>query len=271
MTLTTAEASLINEVVRDQIVEYMMAVDVSRVIFPVVAKNEGDSVKIVKEGAWEDAQEVAEGAEVPIYQPDYKEWTETYKKIGYRTQITHEMVTDARWDLVARAARKAGQMLGLKMSIDVLREAWGTAGIQKFTVSGRWGNANADEIGDLATCMGKVVSKNYNPDLIVVHPADWAHLATLDEFVSREKGGVGLAGFYRGDILGLRVITTTQMSENNFLMLDTANAGELYLREDLRQADYEAITRDVTGQVFFLRYREATISPSAICFGTGYA
>jgi len=116
--LTTDEAALIAEVVHDEIIEFMEEVDVSREIFPIVNKDEGDSVKIVREGTWPDAQVVAEGAEVPAYRPAYTEVTETYRKVAYRVQITHEMVTDARWDLLARGTRKAAQMLAQKMSIE---------------------------------------------------------------------------------------------------------------------------------------------------------
>ena len=269
MSYTTAINSLIDEVVYEQIIEFMANVDISRKIFPVDNRTEGDSIKIVKEGTWPDAVEVAEAGEVPIYQPDYTEYTETYKKIGYRTQITHEMITDERWDMVARAAQKAGQQLGLKMSIDVLREAWGSAGIQHYTVSGRWGGANADEIGDIANCIGKLTNKNYGYDILVVNPLDYAHLASMDEFIHKEKGG-DIKRYDVGSIMGLDVLVTPMMSENNFLMLDTQNAGKLFLREDLRRAPYSEVTRDIEGQVFFIRYREAVISPSAIVFATGY-
>lgn len=260
---------LIDDVVYEQIIEYMADVDISRRIFPTDFRNEGDSIKIVKEGTWPDALEVAEGAEVPIYQPDYVEITEIYKKIGYRTQITHEMITDERWDMVQRAARKAGQQLGLKMSIDVLREAWGDAGVQTYTVSGRWGGANADEIGDLASCIGKLTNKNYGYDIVVVNPLNYAQLAAMDEFIHKEKGG-DIKKYDVGSIMGLDVIVTPMISENNFLMIDRENAGRLFIREDLRRATYNEVTRDVEGQVFFLRYREAVIAPSAIVFATGY-
>jgi len=268
MTYTTAEKSLIDIVVYEQIIEFMADADVSREIFPVEQRNAGDSIKIVKESSWSAAEVVAEGAEVSIQKPDYTESTETYKKIGYRTQITHEMLTDARWDLVRRAARKAGQQLALKMSIDVLREAWNGAGIH-YSVSGRWGGANADEISDIANCIGLVMTKNYRPDLLVVHPKDYAHLKSLDEFIHQNLGG-NIHNYDVGSIMNLRVLTTPMISENNFLMLDRANAGVLFIREDLRQAPYTEVTRDVEGQVFFIRYREATVAPSAICYATGY-
>lgn len=269
MTFTTAEQSLINEVVYEQLIEYMEDVDVSRRIFPVEFRNEGDSINIVKEGRWDEAVEVAQGAEVTILQPDYVEWSEPYKKVGYRTQITHEMITDSRWDLVRRSAQKAGVKIGLKMSIDVLREAWGTAGVQQYTVSGRWGGANADEIGDISNSIGLLMTKNYMGNLMVVHPKDYARLAAMDEFIHKEKGG-DIARFEVGAILGIDLITTNQMSENNFLMLDTENAGVLFIREDLRRESYADVPRDVEGQVFWIRYREATVSPSAIVFATGY-
>jgi hypothetical protein len=269
MSYTTALQMLIDEVVYDKIIEYMADVDISRRVFPVEFRNSGDALKIVKEGAWPDAEEIAQGAEVPIFQPDYVEVTEIYKKIGYRTQITHEMITDERWDMIARAARKAGQQLGLKMSIDVLREAWGTAGVQTYTVSGRWGGANADEIGDIANCIGKLTNLNYGYDLMIVNPLDYAHLAAMDEFIHKDKGG-DIKRYEVGSIMNLDVIVTPMMSENNFLMLDTEHAGRLFIREDLRRARYEEVTRDIEGQVFFIRYREATIAPSAIVFATGY-
>jgi len=269
MTFTNAEKSLIDEVVYDQILEFMEDVDVSRRIFPVEYRNEGDSIKLVKESQWDDAVEVAQGAEVNILQPDYIEWTETYKKVGYRTQITHEMITDSRWDLVRRAARKAGQKIGLKLSIDVLREAWGTAGVQTYSVSGRWGGANADEIGDLSNCIGLLHNKNYGANLVVVHSKDYARLSAMDEFIHKEKGG-DIKRFDVGSILGLDLIQTNQISENNFLMLDTDNAGILFIREDLRRESYTDVPRDVEGQVFWIRYREATIEPSAIVYATGY-
>jgi|GEM_PF-4693480 len=273
MTYTTAEQSLIAEVLYEQILEYMEDIDVSRRIFPVDVRDSGDSVKITKEGQWASAAIVAEGAEVPIYQPNYTQTTETYRKAGYRVELTHEMITDANWDLLRRAARKAGQKMGLKVSIDVLREAWGTAGVQTFTVSGRWGGANADEIGDITTCMGKVAQKNYFPDLLVVNPGDYAHLAGLDAFIDKSQApnGKDIRKYEIGTLLGMDVISTNQMSENNFLMLDSEEAGKLFIREDLRYVPYEEPTRDVQGILLFMRYREATLAPSAILFATGFA
>ncbi len=269
MAYTTSLGLLIDEVVFEQIIEFMANADVSRRIFPVDFRNEGDAIKIVKEGTWPDALEIGEGAEVPIYQPDYTEITKIYKKIGYRTQITHEMITDQRWDMVKRGARKAGHQLALKASIDVLREAWGDAGVQTYTVSGRWGGVNADEIGDIANCIGKLTNKNYDFNLLVVNPLDYAHLAAMDEFIHKDKGG-DIKRYEVGSIMGLDVIITPMISENNFLMLDTENAGRMFIREDLRRAKYSEVTRDLEGQVVFLRYREATIAPSAIVFATGY-
>jgi len=270
MTLTTDEAALIAEIIYDEIIEYKEAVAVGRDMYVIVNKNDGDSVKVVTEGAWPAAVEVAEGAEVPIMQPTWTPRVKTYKKYAYRTQITHEMVTDARWDMVQRQARKAGQQLGLKESLAIIEDAKSDAG-NTFTVSGRWGGATADEVGDLLNCMGKIQGANYDPDILVVHAADWAHIAGLDEFVHREKGGVGLANFYKGDILGMRVLVTTQMSENDFLMLDKDQAGTLFLREDLRTEDYVKEERDLQGQVFFLREIPAVLAPSAICYASGFS
>lgn len=272
MAYQTSLGMLIDVVVYEQLIEFMADVDISRRIFPVEFRGEGDSIKIVKEGQWPEAEVVAEGAEVPIYQPDYVQFTEVYKKVGYRVQITHEMITDQRWDMIRRAARKAGHQIGLKMSIDVLREAWGSTGIQTYTVSGRWGGANADEISDIANCIGLLATKNYFPDTVVVHPKDYARLAALDEFIHADKLGEGapIRRYEVGSIMNQNIISTPMMSENNFLMLDREYAGSLFIREDLRRANYNEVTRDIEGQVFFIRYREAVISPSAIVFATGY-
>ena len=270
MVLTTAEAALIAEVIHDEIIEFKEPEAVGRRMFPVVARNEGDSIKIVKEGAWPRAQKVAEGAEAPLFQPSYTPTTKSYDKLAYRVGITHEMITDARWDLVKRSAQKAGMKIGLEETLDIINLAKSEAGIA-FTVSGRWGGANADELGDISTCIGKLNGANYGATTLVVHPADYAHLAALDEFVHREKGGVGADKFYKGDVLGLEVLSTTQMSENNFLILDRNQAGVDYVREELRQEEQVVVERDLYDMVFYLRYKPAVLAPSAIVAATGYA
>ena len=65
MVYQTSLGMLIDEVVYVQIIEFMENTDISRQIFTVVPRDSGDSIKIVKEGEWPDALEVAEGAEVP--------------------------------------------------------------------------------------------------------------------------------------------------------------------------------------------------------------
>jgi len=268
--LTSAQKAVIDEVVYNRLIEYLEDVDVSRRIFVPNFMDEGDSVKIVREGQWPAAAEVAEGAEVPIYSPEYTEEFESYKKVAYRTQITHEMITDSRWDLVRRGARKAGQKIGLKVSQDVIEEAKDYAA-WSYTVSGRWGGANADEIGDISTNIGVLDAALYNVDLIVMHPKDYAHLRALPEYIEKQMGGAGIKNWDGGTtVLGQAIVKTTQISENNFLLMDSDEAGILFIREDLRSESYSDVTRDVEGQVFFLRYREATISPSAIVFATGY-
>jgi len=268
MTLTSAEAALIAEVIYDEIIEKKETEAVGRKIFPVVKMNSGDSVKIVKEGAWPAAVEVAEGAEVPILQPDYTEETKTYKKIGYRVQITHEMVEDARWDLVRRQAHKAGEQIALKETLDIIEEAKANAGIH-FRITGAWGGANADEIGDIAEMIGKIRAANYVPDILVCNPVDYGKLAGLDEFVHKEKGG-DISKYEVGTILGLKVIATPQISEGHVLILDYDQAGALFLREDLRAERYVEEVRDLEGQVFFERYVPAVLAPSAICFASTY-
>jgi len=268
MTLTSAEAALIAEVIYDEIVETKEAEAVGRQILPVVKMDSGDSVKIVKEGSWPAAVEVGESAEVPILQPDYTETTATYKKIGYRTQITHEMVADSRWDLVRRQARKAGEQIALKETLDIIEELKANKGIT-FQITGAWGGANADEIGDISEMIGKVRAANYLPDILVCNPLDYGKLAGLDEFVHKEKGG-DISKYDVGTILGLKVIPTPQISEGHVLILDSDQAGALFLREDLRSEDYVEEVRDLQGQVFFERYVPAVLAPSAICFASTY-
>jgi len=268
MTLTTAEAALIAEVIYDEIVEHKEAEAVGRKIFVPVRRDSGDSVKVIKEGAWPAAVKVAEGAEVPVMQPTYTEETKTYYKIGYRCQITHEMIADARWDLVRRAAIKAGEQIGLKETLDVIEEAKKNAGIH-FRITGAWGGANADEIGDIADMIGLIRNANYNPDIMVVNPKDYAALAALDEFVHKEKGG-DVTKYEVGRILNLDVIATPQISEGHVLVLDYDQAGVLFIREDLRSEKYVEEVRDLEGQVFFERYVPAVLAPSAICFASTY-
>jgi hypothetical protein len=52
--------------------------------------------------------------------------------------------------------------------------------------------------------------------------------------------------------------------------MDTEEAGVLFIREDLRRAPYTDVPRDVEGQVFFMRYTQGVVAPSAICYATGY-
>jgi|SaaInl7_200m_RNA_FD_contig_21_2659492_length_1649_multi_33_in_0_out_0_1 HK97 family phage major capsid protein len=269
MSYTTQNQTLINEVIWEKMIEYMENEDISRRVFPVEFRNEGDSIKIVTEGQWDDAAEVSEGSEVPIYEPDYTSVTKTYKKIGYRVQITHEMLTDARFDMIRRGVRKAAQKISQKVSIDVLREAWNGAGLT-YTVSGRWGGAYADEITDIATVEGKIRNKNYSPDTIYINPLDYAKLVPLRIFTEKDKGGDVSKYEIGKKILDLEIIVTPWISENNFLVLDTPEAGVLFIREDLRRAPYKDVPRDVEGQVFFMRYTQGVVAPSAICYATGY-
>jgi len=269
MSFTTQNKDLINEVIWEKMIEYKEEVDLSRRIFPVEFRDAGDAIKIVTEGEWGDAQEVSEGTEVPVYEPKYSTTSKTYKKIGYRLQITHEMLQDARFNMIRRGTRKAGLKLAHKVSIDVLREAWNNAGLT-YTVSGRWGGAYANEIDDLAQAAGKVRNALYDPEMVIMNPLDYAHLVPLRLFTEKDKGG-NVAKYDVGkQILDLDIIVTPWISENNFLVMDSREAGVLYIREDLRRASYEDVPRDVEGQVFFMRYTQAVVAPSAICYATGY-
>jgi len=267
--LTRTEKDLIDEIVWEKLVEYAEEEDITGKLFPIERRDEGDSIKIVSEGEWPDAVEVPEGAEIPIFQPEYGSKVKTYKKIAQRVQITHEMEKDSRYDLLRRGIRKTAQKLMHKIGIDTLREAWTNAGLT-YTVSGRWGGPNADELNDIAQAAAKVRNANYVPDVIVLNPMDYAHLVPLQIFTEKDKGGDVSRYDIGQTILGMDVVVTPWISENNFLVMDREQAGVLYIREPLSRESYVDSTRMVRGFVAFTRYVPATIAPSAICYATGY-
>jgi HK97 family phage major capsid protein len=268
MTLTTAEAALIAEVVHETIVDFKEARAVGRQLMPVSRKNTGDSVKVVKEGAWPAAEIIPEGAEIPILQPTYSEEAHPYDKIAYRTQITREMIDDARWDMVKRNAIKAGEQIAKKETFEVVKQLRENKGIT-FKITGAWGGADADEIGDISTMIGELRNVNYIPDILGVNPKDYAHLAGLDEFIHAEKGG-NISVYEVGSILELKVIATPEISDGKVLMIDYDQAGILYERQELRQEGYSFTPRLVEGQVYYERIKPAVLAPSAIIYASTY-
>jgi len=213
------------------------------------------------------AQEVAEGAEVPISTQDYSKVTFTAKKIAERPVITDEMVADALYPVIELELRKAGAKLENKINQMAIVE------LVANTAQHDTGGANQG-IKAVAAAQAKVEGAGYIPDRIVMCPGFKAGL--MAEFVpSGYSGADAVMSGKLPNLLGLQaavsnVVHTTATSwayaggDNiGAVVFDSQNSTMLGIRQDITVKRYDDVVRMLQGTVVSARVAVDTLSATA--------
>jgi len=264
-------ANLVQEEVYKTISEGAEPWKVFRDILPKI-KTDSYSVRIVKGEVGTYADDLAEGAKVPIDDQIYSKEDIVIKKIGTRPLITNELIEDGLFDVVELELKKSGARMENKLNRDCLLEILTdtTAGTSDLDPA-----ASHIAVTDLAQARANVAGNNYMPDTMITHPSAEGYLLQDSNLVYASWAGTSstLTSGNIPKILGLTPHTcsvttgsaghtwgsTDQANEYNVIIFDKAAHTYLAMRRDLTTEEYEDPIHDIMGIACTMRYGVATI------------
>lgn len=244
-----------------------------REIVPII-RTDSYSVRVVKGETGTYAEELAEGANVPIDTQVYSKEDISIYKIGTRPLITNELVEDCLFDIINLELQKAGMRMENKLNRDVLLEILTDAGTTEVDPA----DAHL-AVTDLARSRSAIASANYMPDKCIFHPAAEGYLLQDSNLVYSSFAGT-TAALHSATIpklLGMTPytcsVTTGSTSKywdstdsaNHYygLTIDSQASTYLAMRRDLTVEQYDDPIHDLKGISCTMRYGTGTIQANA--------
>ena len=271
----SASTTLVQEEVYKTISEGAEPWKCMRDVLPII-KTDSYSVRIVKGETGQYADDLAEGAKVPIDTQTYDKEDITIKKIGTRPLITNEVIEDGLFDVVEMELKKAGARIENKLNRDALLE------ILTDTTAG---NSDVDPTGthiavsDVAYGRGVVSASGYMPDTAVFHPTAEGYLLQDANFAYSAYYGSPevLKSGKIPTFMGLKPYTLSVSTGSTGHVWDATDAANHYyafiidssahtyiaMRRDLTVEEYADPIHDIVGIACTMRYGVATIQPAA--------
>jgi hypothetical protein len=244
-----------------------------REIVPII-KTDSYSVRVVKGETGTYAEDLAEGANVPIDNQVYTKEDITIKKIGTRPLITNELIEDCLFDIVNLELQKAGMRMENKLNRDILVE------ILTDTTTTDIDPADAHlAVTDLARARASVATENYMPDKCLFHPTAEGYLIQDSNLAYASFAGTADT-LHTGSIpklLGMTPYTcsvttgttahywdSTDAANHYYgLVLDSKAHTYLAMRRDLTVEQYDDPIHDLKGISCTMRYGVGCIQPKA--------
>jgi len=197
------------------------------------------------------ANTVTEGSapttsEVTVTTPN----TITIGKIGLRAWISQEAIDASNIDVIRMQIQEAGIALAVKEDQDIIAALIAGYG-SSVAMSG--GTLTYAQILSAAT---NIRGANWDPNVIVMNPAQFAQILNSDMFTDASKYG-GREPLLRGEvgmISGLKVLVTTHMTSGKALVLDTREAGWLAIRRPVDLKRWDNPSTDCVELYFFMEY-----------------
>lgn len=240
-----------------------------RDILPII-KTDTYSVRIVKGETGSYADEVAEGAKVPIDTQVYTKADITIKKIGTRPIITNELIEDCLFDIAELELKKAGSRMENKLNRDCLLEL-----LTDITVTDVDPAGSHIEVSDIAKARADVENYNYIPDVMIMHPSAEGYLLQDSNLVYASYAGTA-ATLNSGKIPKILSLTpytlsvttnstaeywdsTDSSNHFNCVLFDSKASTYLAMRRDLTVEEYDDPIHDILGIACTMRYGVAGI------------
>jgi len=258
------ETTLLQEEVIKKVFEGAEPAKCVRNVFPV-QKTKSYSVRFIVGGAGAYADEVAEGAAIPVNEESYSKIDVEVKKYATRPLITKEMIDDGLFNIIEHEIKKAGLRLENTLNRVVLEKL--LSELDGITAIDPAGTHIA--VTDIANAIAKVKEKNWMPDVLITHPSAEGYLLQDSNLVYVAYAGTE-APLREGTIprlLGLKPYTlsvTTSGTEqwdgtdaaNHYyaLVLDSNNSAVIVMRDDITISQYEDPIRDLVGITAKMRF-----------------
>jgi hypothetical protein len=267
------ESNLLQEEVFKTISEGAEPFKCMREVLPII-KTDSYSVRVVKGEVGSYAEEVAEGAKVPIDTQVYSKEDISISKIGTRPIITNELIEDSLFDIAELELRKAGARMENKLNRDCILEVLTDVGVTDVDPGG-----SHIAVTDLAKARADVEAQNYMPDTLITHPSAEGYLLQDSNLVYASYAGTAetLRNGKIPTILGMtpRTLSVTTGSTSkywdgtdganhyNAVLLDSKASTYLAMRRDLTVEEYDDPIHDILGIACTMRYGVGTVQPNA--------
>ena len=178
------------------------------------------------------AAAVGEGSTIGLVNPTYTPYTITPTKFGVAVEITNEAINAFQFDLINDWLAEAGYAMGKFLDttiVNLLETAAASIGTVTATTSG------VLSYDDVVGAVQNVRASNWDPDFLVINPAQMTDLLKDTKFINASAYG-GREPLLRGEIgqfAGVRVLVTTQKTAGSALVLDSKHAAILAVKKDL--------------------------------------
>lgn len=226
----------------------------------------GRSIIVPKRGQLT-AVAVSEGSTFATGGVSYDGTTITPTKIGLGVRISQESMDGAEIDIINDIVKEAGEALAEKEDQDI---------IAVFTAANAVGStipsttANTLVYEDIVTARTSVISRNYKPTILFIHPDQEGDILKNDKFIDTSKYG-GREPILNGEvgkISGLKTLVTQNMPTGNALIIDPTRAAWMSIKRDVQLKRKDEASTDSIELYFYQEYASSIVNTSAVAIIT---
>lgn len=194
----------------------------------------GDTLTIPVWGYIGKAEDVAEGAPIPISQMGQTKTSVKVKKAGKGIELTDEAVLSGLGDAVGEGEKQLAEAILDKVNKDCFDALMGTTTLQ-HTVEGNV--LNADELADALVQFKEDVHEG---QVLFVSPKRYAQLRKDPAWVTVLAGEKFISGQV-GEIMGCSVVVSNTMADDKALIVRAGALGLELKRDTMIESDRDII------------------------------
>lgn len=209
-----------------------------------------------------DIAQVGEGAEFPLDVEHYSSLTITPKKYGVRIGVTKEMMEDGNWDGMALNVQTAAFEIADNEESLIITELDTASGLTGGT---RIANSNATlPITDITSAMMGLEEEYHQPTDMIVGVEVAQDMRNIKEFNSREFGNNSLGQRLVGNLWGMNVIVSNNVSAKYAYIIDRRYAFIIAEKRPVTIEKYADVARDAMFSVVSQRIAVSYYRPGAV-------
>lgn len=193
----------------------------------------GDTLTIPVWGYIGKAEDVAEGAPIPISKMGQTKTTVKVKKAGKGIELTDEAVLSGLGDAVGEGEKQLAESILDKVNKDCFDALMGTTTLQHSTTAG----LNADEVADALVQFKEDVHEG---QVLFVSPKRYAQLRKDPAWVTVLAGEKFISGQV-GEIMGCSVVVSNTMEDGKALIVRAGALGLELKRDTMIESDRDII------------------------------
>jgi HK97 family phage major capsid protein len=203
-----------------------------------------DSIKIPMRNALVTAQDLGDTGQVSYDSGSHTSTTITLRYVYAAQEITHELLQFANVDLLAEELGEIGDAIARKVDSDVIA-AFKTNTTTTIGNLTQLGSTTEVTFASLVSGLQKAKENYAKPDLLIVSPETEATIIALGNLSGTTnvigsmvmKGDEGTNYPLPNRILGMKVIVSQQVDDDDIYMVDSARTGYLCRRNGVEAFD----------------------------------